>query len=333
MLDFVRTSIPALTLLLTCSATAVAQQRECSAADSARVAWTAPPGMADDGWRAALLADGLVTRGTEMVRIPFDSLHSMGGDFDQVSRFNRELIREIEARIGEGPAKTLVLARIEADSTLSRLLLALPSGTVAIEQSLSEATRRARYAPAIRGGCPLAIWYPIIVEQLPTRTIGGGVGRGVAGGIAGGVPEGAPQPRQPPPSDEGTYELARARTPGDSWVAISRNDDEAVWIDAASVQRVRGDVFFFTLRRTYSTAATTPRHITYDATDDVMEFDCAAARGRTFRKRLLLGERVVDERPAEVPASNWTRSLPRRDAWCPVLRQAPSASPATPPNP
>lgn len=84
-----------------------------------------------------------------------------------------DLGREVRARMGDGPAKIVVLKRIEPDSTLSRVVLALPSGMVGIEESLEEAVRRLRFPPAFRDGCPMAVWYPSIFEQNTVGAAGG----------------------------------------------------------------------------------------------------------------------------------------------------------------
>lgn len=158
----------ALVLLWAASSPAAAQQRECTPAERARVAWTPPPGVADDAWRATLLSNGLVTPETELVRIESDSLPGLGGSaFPLIG----EMERLIKARVGDGPAKILILKRVEADSTLSRLLLALPSGMVAIEDSIDPAIRRLRFPPVVRDGCPIAGWSPITFETSGPQRI------------------------------------------------------------------------------------------------------------------------------------------------------------------
>jgi TonB family protein len=150
-------------------AAAAAPQRECSAADSARVGWSSPPGVADDTWRAALLAAGLVAPETELVRIAYDSLPS--GDSEKSMKLFWELIEVVQARTGDGPSETVVLKRIEPDGTMSRLLLALPSGMVGIEESISGPTRGLRFTPAFKDGCPIAVLYPIIIKTQGTVRI------------------------------------------------------------------------------------------------------------------------------------------------------------------
>lgn len=159
---------PALVLLAACPASAAAQQRQCSAADSARVAWSPPPGTADDAWRATLLAGGLVAPETRLVRVPHDSLHSLGGDREHTRALQGVLLDAIEARVGAGPSRTVALLRVEPDSTVSRLVLSLPSGMVEID---SAGQTRLRFAPAAADGCPMAIWYPVVIEQSATVTI------------------------------------------------------------------------------------------------------------------------------------------------------------------
>jgi hypothetical protein len=158
----------ALVLLWAASSPAAAQQRECTPAERARVAWTPPPGVADEAWRATLLSNGLVTPETELVRIQSDSLPGLG---DSAFPLIREMERLIQARAGDGPAKVVILARVEPDSSLSRLLLALPSGMVAIEDSIDPAVRRLRYPPVVTGGCPIAGWSPITFETSGTQRI------------------------------------------------------------------------------------------------------------------------------------------------------------------
>lgn len=178
MIGHARASIAALWLLAACSASAAAQQRPCSAADSARVGWSAPPGEPEETWRAALVSGRLIAPGAEQVRIPFDSLHSLSGsDVFRLSQLHTDLIAAIRARIGDGPSKVHALARIEPDSTLSRLVLVLPSGMVSIQNSVTEKTRRLRPIPAVRDGCPMAIWYPITIESYGTRIIRGAAAR------------------------------------------------------------------------------------------------------------------------------------------------------------
>jgi hypothetical protein len=160
----VRAALAALALLLTDSASAAAQQRECPAADRVRVGLTPPPGVSEATWRAGMLAEGLVTPETELVQIPWDSLHSMG---DDVRQLHFELDDTIRARVGEVRTEVVVLARVEPDSTISRLLLVLPSGVVDLEQSVGETMRRVRAYPALRDGCPIVHWYPILIEFMP----------------------------------------------------------------------------------------------------------------------------------------------------------------------
>jgi hypothetical protein len=171
MSGHVRVSLAAaLVLLVAHPASAAAQQRQCTAADSARVSWTPPPGVSDGTWRAALLADSLVAPETELVKIPWDSLPELGA-FDQVSELHGELDREVRARVGEGPAEVMLLARVEPDSTMSRLLLVRSSGVVGLEESAGGTLRRLRFYPALVDGCPIASWYPIIVTVLPPVSI------------------------------------------------------------------------------------------------------------------------------------------------------------------
>ena len=165
----VRASLAAaLALLAIGSAPAAAQQRACTAADSARVAWSPPPGVDDQAWRATLLANGLVTPETELVRVAYDSLPPSNDT-------NRDLLWElldvVQARAGDGAGKFVILKRVEPDSSLSRLLLALPSGMVGIGESISEKARRLRFAPVFRDGCPMAVLYPIVMETSGTQRI------------------------------------------------------------------------------------------------------------------------------------------------------------------
>lgn len=180
MIGPVRASLAAVLVLLV-AAPAAAQSRACTAADSARVGWSPPPGANADSFRAALLSGGLVAPETELVHIPFGSLHRLG---DEARELHSPMIEAIQARIGDGPAKVVILARIESDSTLSRLVLALPSGMVGIEESLRETTRRLRLNPAIRDGCPMAMWYPITVETSGTLRIGETAGAARVSGVA-----------------------------------------------------------------------------------------------------------------------------------------------------
>lgn len=305
MFAHVRVSIAAALLLwVACSAPAGAQQRACSAADSARVGWSPPPGVADEAWRATLLAGGLVAPGTALVRA--EALHSLGGDFEQVGQLLSKLDNVIRARAGNGPATIVALMRVEPDSTLSRLVLALPSGMVGIEEAVGEPVRRVRFAPAVADGCPMVIWYPMTVEISPPQNIG------AAG-------QGTREPAAPP------------RPPGNRWVGIEWNGGATEWIDTTSVSRTGENVFRFTLRNTYPE----PRKrrsdgLAFDASEEVMEFDCTAMRSRTLRSRGLLGERVVGE---ETHDEDWTMPTPRLgDAYCPVLSRAASGAPRTPPN-
>ncbi|HST58044.1 MAG TPA: hypothetical protein VLK84_05145, partial [Longimicrobium sp.] len=169
MIASVRASLAAVVALVWAgSSPVVAQQRECTPAERARVAWTPPPGVADDAWRATLLSNGLVTPETELVRIESDSLPGMG---DAAFPLIGEMERLIQARVRGGPAKMVLLARVEPDSTLSRLLLALPSGMVAIEDSIDPAVRRLRFPTVVRDGCPIASWSPITFETSGAQTI------------------------------------------------------------------------------------------------------------------------------------------------------------------
>jgi hypothetical protein len=300
----------ALVLLAACSVPAAAQQRECPAADSARVAWSAPPGVPDDAWRASLLAERLVAPGTELVRIAFDSMPGAG---DAERELVWELDRVIRERYGDQPMKVAVLTRVEADSTLSRLLLPLPSGgRVGIEESIPERIRRLRYRPVFRDGCPIASLSPIIIEILPTRRIG----------------TAAPEAQAPPRSP---------RAPGDRWVEVRRgNEGGGAWIDTTSIVQVRENVFRFTLQYPYpSVMRRVSDGLMVDGQEALVEFDCRRARDRTLASKLLLGERVVEEEELAEPRRNWsTGTLPwLRDAYCPLLRQAQPGPPPTPPNP
>lgn len=326
MLSRARASLAAaLVLLAVCSTSAAAQQRACTAADSARVGWSAPPGVPEDAWRASLLSDRLVAPGAELVRIPYDSLHSLGGDVSLVGQLHRALIDEIEARLGDGPVKVVVLARIEPDSTVSRLLLAVPTGRVGIEESVGDVVGRLRFAPAVKDGCPMAIWYPTIIESSGTVRIGAGgasdfSGRGRAG------PSAPASPRRP---RAGAAPPVVVRSPGEHWVKVVQWDEGgADWIDTTSVSRVGEDVFRFTVRHTAAQVWwSMPDRISYDQTDDRMEFDCARGLSRSLSKTWMLAGRVVLEK--EFPGQNLHRAVPRyHESYCPVLRQAQSRPPA-----
>ncbi|HEX8209027.1 MAG TPA: hypothetical protein VF584_02485 [Longimicrobium sp.] len=200
MIAHVRASIAALWLLAACSASAAAQQRQCSAADSARIGWSAPQGEAEETWRAALVSGGLIAAGAEAVHIPFGSLHSLSGsDYDRTSQLNTDLIDAIRARIGDGPSRTHALVRIEADSTLSGLMLVLPSGMVSIRESVTEKTRRLRAVPAVSNGCPMGIWYPITIESYGTRIVGRGTRQ-------------PPRPLEPEAERVGSFEVLVVRS-------------------------------------------------------------------------------------------------------------------------
>ncbi|MFL5381220.1 MAG: TonB family protein [Longimicrobiaceae bacterium] len=311
MLAHVRAPLAAaLVLLVAGSAPAAAQQRECSAADRARVAWSPPPGVADEAWRAMLLTLGLVAPGTEMVRIASDSMPGAG---DAEHKLFWELDRVIRERLGDGPVKVVVLMRIEADSTLSRLLLAQASGgMVGIEESIDQATRRMHFRPLFRDGCPMTTLSPLIVQIFPAQRIGRAAAR-----------------------DEGTYSLeppppSRPRPPeGDRWVRVSPSE----WIDTTSVSRVRENVYRFTLRQAYDQLLRRESDgLMLDGSEDSLEFNCARGRSRTLGRKWLLGERVVEVAEIHVSVQRfWNLSNPRlRDAYCPVLTQAPPRPPPTP---
>ncbi len=428
----------ALVLLWACSSSAAAQQRECTAAERARVAWTPPPGVADDAWRPTLLSNGLVTPETELVRIESDSLPGLG---DSAFPLIGEMERLIQARTGDGPARVVILARVEADSTLSRLLLALPSGMVAIEDSIDPAIRRLRFPPVVRDGCPIAGWSPITFETSGTQTIpasrlpqrSGAAGSPMVNlvSISRLRDEFADRPGEasyregqharpwallerpvtfPEPLRSGTFvaesfvlldvdsagraagcrilragahpaldalacpllmrpgyfsasllpsrqslagqwvmgfrwesltaaahrervssfsgtgvAAAPAITPpaGDHWVRVSRlQNGGAAFIDTASVRLVGEDVFQFVQRDKHPVPMRRRSDgLTIDATESVLEFDCASGRIRGLSMKIMMGERVLKE---EASARIWSASNPGiREAYCPVLRQAP----------